>query len=66
MTKTRPSVIFGLYLLSYGIFRIIIEFFRGDFRGELIAGFTPTQWIALVGAGIGTYLLVKSKRYKIG
>lgn len=61
---SKPASVFGLYILSYGIFRILIEFFRGDFRGDLIAGFTPTQWIALIGIGAGMFLFIKSSKWQ--
>jgi phosphatidylglycerol:prolipoprotein diacylglycerol transferase len=47
--------LFGLFLMLYGMFRFVIEFFRGDFR-PMVGVFSFTQWIALslvlVGAGI--------------
>ncbi len=55
--RSLKSSVFGLYVLCYSIFRIFIEFLRGDFRGELIAGFTPTQWIAFLGVALGVYLI---------
>jgi len=39
-----------LYLISYGVFRFLIEFIRGDYRGEFIISFlSPSQvWSALM------------------
>ena len=36
-----------IYLLGYGIFRFVIEFFRGDERGQL-AGLSPSQYWCIV------------------
>jgi phosphatidylglycerol:prolipoprotein diacylglycerol transferase len=38
-----------VYLLSYGIFRFIVEFFRNDFRGSLFTNFfSPSQEISIL------------------
>ena len=45
---------FIVYLGSYSIFRFIIEFFRGDDRGQFLGMFSPSQvwsiviWIIIV------------------
>ncbi len=51
---------FVIYAIFYGIFRFIIEFFRGDERGQL-AGLSPSQYwciILLVGS-IPLYFVLK-------
>lgn len=58
------------YLLSYGVFRIAIEFIRGDERGVLFPVFetqynifpTPSQFMSVIMIGIGVYLLVKHRK----
>ena len=54
-----------LYMLAYGVFRFIIEFFRDDDRGTLISGvFSPSQIISVllvIGAGA---VYFASKRHK--
>ncbi|MBO4541227.1 MAG: prolipoprotein diacylglyceryl transferase [Bacilli bacterium] len=57
----------SIYLITYGIWRFIIEFFRGDHRGSFIPGLTPSQaWsIALILLGIGYLifrLLIRKKK----
>lgn len=37
----------SIYLISYGVFRFLIEFIRGDERGEFVAGISPSQFWAL-------------------
>lgn len=55
---------FVVYLIGYGIWRFIIEFFRTDDRGELLPGLTPSQWISvgLIAAGL---IILGFKIYKI-
>lgn len=52
--------IFFTYGLLHGIARVIIEQFRGDWRGEPLGPLTPTGWFALglavVSAGVLVYL----------
>ena len=51
----------ALYLVSYGIWRFVIEFFRDDYRGELIPGLTPSQFwsIVMVIAGIAVFFIYR-------
>lgn len=50
----------SLYLLSYGIFRFLIEFVRGDDRGAFVGGISPSQFWALVMivASVAVYFLL--------
>ena len=54
----RSNLTMPVYLISYGIWRIIIEFFRGDDRGFTLLGLSPSQWQSFVFilAGIGLIL----------
>ena len=60
----------SLYLVSYGIFRFLIEYVRADHRGEFVAGISPSQFwgIIMVVAGVALYLtlwyLDKRKKQK--
>ena len=50
-----------IYLFAYSIFRFVIEFFRGDERGQLV-GLSPSQYWCIVlflGAGLLLYLYKK-------
>lgn len=58
-----------VYLISYGVFRFIIEFFRGDNRGEVSSILSPSQiWsFAIVFGGIFViffYQYLKKKELK--
>lgn len=51
-----------IYLFAYGIFRFVIEFFRGDERGQL-AGLSPSQyWCILLVVGAGLLIYVYRKK----
>lgn len=55
--KQITNYTFPIYMVSYGVFRFIIEFFRGDERGQL-AGLSPSQYICIalvIGAGVLFY-----------
>ncbi|MFH1414759.1 MAG: prolipoprotein diacylglyceryl transferase [Elusimicrobiota bacterium] len=60
--KTPNSGVFSLYLTAYGIFRVLIEFLRGDYRGTTLTGLTMTQWLALLCIAAGIYLMKKGVR----
>ena len=51
---------FVIYAGFYGIFRFIIEFFRGDERGQL-AGLSPSQYwcLLLIVGSVPLYILLK-------
>lgn len=51
----------AVYLVSYGIWRFVIEFFRDDYRGSFIPGVTPSQFwsIIMVIAGIAVFFLYR-------
>jgi prolipoprotein diacylglyceryltransferase len=58
-----------LYLISYGVWRIFIEFFRTDYRGAFVLGMSPSQWqsIFFILGGIALLIFYKltKKPYKL-
>lgn len=53
----RCNIIMHIYLIAYGVWRFLIEFLRGDYRGG--SGFlSPSQWTSLIFIGIGVILLI--------
>ena len=50
----------SVYLVSYGLFRFLIEFVRDDERGELVAGITPSQFwsLLMILFGVGLVFLM--------
>ena len=59
--KVKIKDTMSIYLVSYGIWRFIIEYFRADYRGELIPGLTPSQFwsIIMVIGGIALFLIYR-------
>lgn len=47
---------FQVYLISYGIFRFLLEFLRGDDRGGLFGVLSPSQVISLIMITVGIVL----------
>ena len=45
-----------IYLISYGLFRFVIEFFRGDERGQF-GLFSPSQYWSILLFGFGLLIL---------
>ncbi|MBQ2715039.1 MAG: prolipoprotein diacylglyceryl transferase [Clostridia bacterium] len=48
-----------IYLIAYGVFRFLIEYLRGDYRGDFVPGLSPSQFwsILMIVAGIVLILL---------
>lgn len=50
---------FPIYMMSYGIWRFLIEYLRGDYRGSFVPGLTPSQfWSIILFIGGLSYLIV--------
>ena len=51
----------SLYLVSYGIWRFVIEYFRADYRGNFIPGLSPSQFwsIVMVILGIAIFFIYR-------
>ena len=49
----------SLYLLTYGIFRFVIEFLRADHRGEFVGALSPSQFwsLIMIPLAVGVYFL---------
>lgn len=51
------------YLIAYGLWRLLIEFIREDYRGAKILGLAPSQWQSIVfilgGIAIIVYYLIR-------
>ena len=58
---------FSTYLISYGIFRFLIEYFRGDDRGILFQTvFSPSQCISIIMVITGAIILLRAATYAYG
>lgn len=51
---------FETYLISYGLFRFILEFFRADDRGSLFGILSPSQWLSLLIIVVGIIAVILS------
>ena len=55
----RVNVIMAIYLISYGLWRMFIEFFRADDVGELVPNtISPSQWQSIIFILAGVALIV--------
>ena len=53
LLKKKFQYNMSIYLIAYGIFRFCNEFLRGDSRGELVAGISPSQFWSLCMIALG-------------
>lgn len=44
--RVRQGTGFFLYIGGYALLRFAVEFFRGDDRGRLLPGLSPSQWVS--------------------
>ena len=56
--KKDCNITVQIYLIAYGVWRIIIEIFRTDARGAMVLGLAPSQWQSIVFIVGGIALLV--------
>ena len=51
----------AIYLVSYGVWRFVIEYFRDDYRGGFIPGISPSQFwsIIMVIGGIAIFFIYR-------
>ncbi len=54
----RCNIIMAIYLISYGVWRMIIEIFRTDARGAFVLGLAPSQWQSVIFIVGGIALIV--------
>lgn len=54
----RFNITMQVYLIAYGVWRIIIEVFRTDARGAVILGLYPSQWQSVIFIAGGAAMLI--------
>jgi phosphatidylglycerol:prolipoprotein diacylglycerol transferase len=60
--KRFDGMVFWTYVLLYAILRFVIEFFRGDFRGEVFGGLLSTsQLISIFAAAAGVFFIFRPR-----
>jgi len=64
--KKRYPYTMSVYLVAYGAFRFLIEFLRGDERGQFIGSLSPSQFwsIVMILIGIGWFFLQRKLQAK--
>jgi phosphatidylglycerol---prolipoprotein diacylglyceryl transferase len=55
----KHGQIFGVYLISHGIGRLLMEGFRDDFRGSEILGLSVSSWLSLLAVAFGACLFLR-------
>ncbi len=56
--KTKFKHNMELYMICYGVWRFIIEFYRDDHRGSFIPGLTPSQFWSILMVALGIALWI--------
>ena len=51
-----------IYLISYGIFRFMLEFLRGDSRGATCFYISPSQFLSIILIITGVLIILFKKR----
>jgi len=51
----------SVYLIGYGAWRFVLEFWRGDARGKLLGALSPSQFwsLVMIAAGVGLIFLLR-------
>jgi phosphatidylglycerol:prolipoprotein diacylglycerol transferase len=63
----RPGLVAALYMAGAGALRLVLEFFRGDYRGEpLLFDLPPTTLAAILTLVLGLALLTRARRKQGG
>lgn len=60
--KNKFKYTMCIYLSSYGIFRFLIEYIRGDDRGAFIPGISPSQMFSIAAITISIVLFIFLKK----
>lgn len=58
-----PGKLFALWLVLHAMGRVIMEYFRGDFRGQIWWGQSISTWISLLIFSIGFVLLLHGAKH---
>lgn len=58
LLKRKNEYIASIYLIAYGIWRFVIEYFRGDDRGSIgVEGLSPSQLISIIMVVVGVAII---------
>ena len=62
--KTKPGLIFFSWLALHSVGRLMMEYFRDDFRGDALLGLSISSWMSLVLFAIAVGSLVVLRQPK--
>lgn len=62
--KKRWIYTLSLYLLSYGLFRFLLEFVRGDNRGGNLLNLSPSQFISIIAVVASIFVFIIFRKIK--
>lgn len=57
--KKNPGSLFYFWMILHGVFRLLIEQFRGDFRGTSFLGLYISSYISILFIILGSYLIYR-------
>ena len=61
--KTLPGgMVFAAYMLAYSGLRFMVEFLRGDDRGDSWLGLSPAQTVSVVVASAAIFLIITTRK----
>ena len=62
----RPGLLTGIFLIGYGLSRIVVELFRepDTFLGFILGGITMGQILSLPMLAIGLYLALRTRPWR--
>ena len=65
-SKLSPKTLMVIYLVGYGMLRLVVESLRGDIVRGSWGSLTPSQWISclLIAGGFGLYFYNKNHQLK--
>lgn len=53
-----------IYLVTYGVWRFMIEFIRGDDRGAYFLSLSPSQWFSILAVIASIFVYIFIKKYQ--
>lgn len=60
--KWKPGMLFSVWIVLHGAGRLIMEYFRDDFRGQIFLSLTISSWISLGLILFGLFILQKKSK----
>jgi phosphatidylglycerol:prolipoprotein diacylglycerol transferase len=62
LSLIQPSgSLFYLWMVFHGASRLVVEQFRGDFRGDIVGGFSVSFFLSFAMIAIGFFMITKNK-----